>query len=98
MEIAGKIIVINPSTKLTTANLLYFRMGLICSEVSILPSNSLRRVRFAVCAVNASAYLDIFIARIASFAAPLFYAFEPPNGLASRSIPEGDSGSGGTGD
>ena len=68
MEIIGKIIVINPSTKLTMANLLYFRMGLICSEVSILPSNSLRRVRFAVCTVNAIAYLNIIIAQIASFA------------------------------
>jgi hypothetical protein len=35
-------------------------------------------VRFAVCAVTASAYLHI-IAQIAPFASALFYDFEPPN-------------------
>jgi hypothetical protein len=42
-------------------------MGSICSEVTILPPNSLRRVRFAICAVSANAYLDLIIAQIAAF-------------------------------
>lgn len=75
MEIIGKIIVINPNTKLTMANLLFFRMGLICLGVSILHHNSLRRFRFAVCDVNASTYLKISIAKIASFASSPLLCF-----------------------
>jgi hypothetical protein len=53
-------------------------MGTICSEVSILHPDSLRRVRFALWTINASAYLHI-IAQIAPFASISLYFFGPPD-------------------
>ena len=70
MEIIGKSVDINPSMKLTMANLLYFRKALICSEAFILPS-SLSRLLRRLCYqcqrfIIAQAALQLYVA-------------EPPN-------------------
>jgi hypothetical protein len=76
MEIIGKTVDINPSTELAMAKLLYFRMGLICSEMSISLSTALH----ALCLCHQCQRFTIAqVALVASFSCCVF---EPPNGKA----------------